>query len=138
MSIKFSCKCGKHLRARETLAGKRSVCPACGELVGVPSLQPTHRGTPAAPLSAAEKAKLGRPGGASATTAAAEAASQPAVPRRQWSWRRARRVLSLEKHWYECLQFPVYALPLLAPIALGMTLLSGLTALAFSQLSSVE
>jgi hypothetical protein len=47
-------------------------------------------------------------------------------------------VLSLEKTWYECLLFPMFALPLLVPLALGMMLLSGLTALAFSQLSSVE
>lgn len=138
MSIKFFCKCGKHLRAREALAGKRSVCPACGELVGVPSLQPTQRGTEAAPLTAAEKAKLGRPVGLSLPPPAAEAPNQSGVPQRKWSWRRARRVLSLERHWYECLRFPIYATPLLLPAALGMTALSGITALALSQLSAVE
>lgn len=138
MSIKFFCKCGKHLRARETLAGKRSVCPACGELVGVPSLAPTHRGTAAAPLSAEEKAKLGRPMGLPVPATSTDQPHPPGAPQRKLSWRRARRVLSLERHWYECLRFPLYAAPLLAPLALGLTVLSGLTALAFSELSAVE
>src|SRR5262245_66604635 len=58
MAIKFFCSCGKHLRAREALAGKRSVCPQCGQLVGVPSLQANHRGTVPAPMTPAEKGKL--------------------------------------------------------------------------------
>ncbi|MCI0683837.1 MAG: hypothetical protein L0Y71_17160 [Gemmataceae bacterium] len=135
MSIKFICKCGKHLRARESLAGKRSVCPACGELVGVPSLQPTHRGTEPAPLSPVDKAKLGRP--VTSSVPPAEPAMPPA-PRPKRSWRRARRLLSLEKHWYECLRHPVYTLPVVVPLSFGMTALSGIAALAFSELSAVE
>ena len=61
MSIKFVCSCGKHLRARDAMASRRSVCPRCGAPVGVPSLQPTHRGAPAAgPLSPQERVRLAR------------------------------------------------------------------------------
>jgi hypothetical protein len=54
MSIQFVCICGKHLRAREEMAGRRSMCPACGAPVGIPLLQPTHRGATLGPLSPAE------------------------------------------------------------------------------------
>ena len=55
MTIRFVCGCGKHLRAREEMAARRVVCPGCGNLVGVPSLKPTHRGTVAAPLTPLER-----------------------------------------------------------------------------------
>jgi hypothetical protein len=59
MSIKFVCTCGKHLRARDAMASRRSVCPRCGAPVGVPSLRPTHPGAPAAgPLSPQERVRL--------------------------------------------------------------------------------
>ena len=31
VSIKFVCRCGKHLRARDEMASLRSRCPRCGE-----------------------------------------------------------------------------------------------------------
>ncbi len=46
MSIRFVCTCGKHLRAREDMAARRTVCPACGRPVGIPSLSPSQRGAP--------------------------------------------------------------------------------------------
>jgi hypothetical protein len=55
MSIQFVCICGKHLRAREEMAGRRSMCPACGAPVGIPLLQPTHRGATLGPMSPAER-----------------------------------------------------------------------------------
>src|SRR5947207_10557696 len=55
MTIKFECSCGKHLRARDEMAARRSVCPRCGSPVGIPSLKPTHSGTVAAPLSPLER-----------------------------------------------------------------------------------
>jgi hypothetical protein len=55
MSIKFICSCGKHLRARDEMAARRSVCPQCGAPVGIPSRQATHRGAAAGPLSPLEK-----------------------------------------------------------------------------------
>jgi hypothetical protein len=55
MSIKFVCSCGKHLRARDEMAARRSVCPRCGAPVGIPSKQPTQRGAPAGPMTPAER-----------------------------------------------------------------------------------
>jgi hypothetical protein len=36
MSIRFACKCGKHLRAGDTMAGRRTLCPKCGTLLSIP------------------------------------------------------------------------------------------------------
>jgi hypothetical protein len=55
MSIRFVCACGKHLRARNEMAARRTVCPACGAPVGIPSSEPTQRGTTADPLSLASR-----------------------------------------------------------------------------------
>src|SRR5262249_51532561 len=40
MSIRFVCRCGKHLRARNEMAARRSVCPRCGSPVGIPAQGP--------------------------------------------------------------------------------------------------
>jgi hypothetical protein len=37
MSIRFACKCGKHLRAGDTMAGRHTLCPKCGALVAIPT-----------------------------------------------------------------------------------------------------
>lgn len=58
MSIKFFCTCGQPLSARADSAGRRSLCPRCGAPVGVPSLKPTHPGTPVAPMTPAERRQL--------------------------------------------------------------------------------
>src|SRR5262249_33413360 len=50
MAIKFFCKCGKKLKAREEMAGRRSICPRCGSPVGIPGLKPTHAGAPLGPM----------------------------------------------------------------------------------------
>jgi hypothetical protein len=55
MSIKFVCSCGKHLRARDEMAARRSVCPRCGQPVGIPSKEPTHRGATAGPMTPGER-----------------------------------------------------------------------------------
>jgi hypothetical protein len=60
MSITFVCTCGKRLRARNEMAARRTMCPACGRPVGVPSTQPTQRGTPAAPLTPEERRRRPR------------------------------------------------------------------------------
>jgi hypothetical protein len=60
MSIKFVCTCGKRLRARDDMAARRSFCPRCGSPVGIPSQEPTHPGTPAAPLSPMQRRQLAR------------------------------------------------------------------------------
>jgi hypothetical protein len=55
MSIRFICTCGKHLRARDEMAARRSVCPRCGQPVGIPSPHANQRGTSAGPLSPEER-----------------------------------------------------------------------------------
>lgn len=55
MSITFTCTCGKRMRARDEMAARRTMCPACGRPVGIPSGQPTQRGAPVGPLSPAER-----------------------------------------------------------------------------------
>src|SRR5438105_10031804 len=60
MAIKFVCSCGKRLRARNEMAARRSVCPACGEPVGIPSLTPTARAATAGAMTPAERLSVGR------------------------------------------------------------------------------
>jgi hypothetical protein len=60
MAIKFICTCGKHLRARDEMAARRAFCPRCGNPIGIPSLQPTHVGTPAHVLTPAERLRRRR------------------------------------------------------------------------------
>jgi RsiW-degrading membrane proteinase PrsW (M82 family) len=38
MGIKVTCTCGKRLLAKESLAGKRVKCPACGEVLPIPGV----------------------------------------------------------------------------------------------------
>ncbi len=77
MSIKFVCVCGKRLRAREDMASRRSVCPRCGRPVGIPSLQPTHRGTEARPMTALDRLVRSR----SQPTPPAPSVTPPANPK---------------------------------------------------------
>ncbi len=148
MSIKFFCSCGKHLRAREALAGKRSVCPACGQLVGVPSLQATHRGTTPAPMTPAEKAKVGRPSDDSIPAPDSLAAAAQGVFEHGSAdpddpggvakkRRRSRRLLALEKHWYQCLWFPTYAWHMVLGLALALTALSGVMVMAVPEFGNI-
>ena len=43
MPISMNCHCGKRLKAREALAGKRCRCPACGNEVTVPLETPVEQ-----------------------------------------------------------------------------------------------
>jgi len=47
MPITFKCQCGKVLRAREELAGKRVKCPGCHQPVTIPAAAPPQGTTPA-------------------------------------------------------------------------------------------
>ncbi|HEX5273050.1 MAG TPA: hypothetical protein VFW33_21280 [Gemmataceae bacterium] len=47
MPIAFSCPCGRALRVKDELAGRRVKCPACGEALTVPSVQAAAEGEPA-------------------------------------------------------------------------------------------
>jgi hypothetical protein len=111
MSIKFVCSCGKHLRARDEMAARRSMCPRCGNPVGVPSLEPTHAGTQAAPLTPQERRRLSRnkPGSDAFTTGVTTAltADPPVPPSQPGRTPKVRRRRQLEKHWYHCLAYPL-------------------------------
>jgi hypothetical protein len=50
MAISLTCACGKTLRAKDELAGKRVKCPSCGKAVAIPSA-----GAPAGPTPPAAK-----------------------------------------------------------------------------------
>jgi len=58
MAVHFYCSCGKHLKAGRDMAGRVTLCPACGEHVKIPTEEPTDRAasrvSKAAPLPAAE------------------------------------------------------------------------------------
>jgi hypothetical protein len=143
MSIKFVCRCGKHLRARDEMASRRSRCPRCGAPVGIPSLQPTHRGAPLGPMTLVHRQRTAQatlaptnctPDQASSSS---ELASRDAGRDRQavrpfrLNWRSRRWV---ETHWYQCLLLPRGAWPLLLGLACVMTLFSGGLALGLPAL----
>jgi hypothetical protein len=58
MAIKFFCKCGKKLKARDEMAGRRSMCPRCGSPVGIPGAAPTHPGTTLGPMSIQDRPRF--------------------------------------------------------------------------------
>jgi hypothetical protein len=135
MSIKFICSCGKHLRARDEMAARRSMCPRCGAPVGIPSLRPTHAGTVAGPLTPQERRRLRRdrspetPGSEPASTITADHPPDAPFGRRAlrlpWRIPRVRRRRQLETHWYQCFVYPFLNWGLLLLMTFALTLLSG-------------
>jgi hypothetical protein len=143
MSIKFICSCGKHLRARDEMAARRSMCPRCGAPVGIPSLRPTHPGTIAAPLTPQERRRLRRyappsedASSPNITTAITppQTAEVPHTPSRPARTPRLRRLRHLEAHWYQCLGYPFFGWRLLLTLTLALTLLSGCAVLLIPEL----
>jgi hypothetical protein len=151
MTIKFICTCGKHLRARDEMAMRRSICPRCGSPVGIPALNPTHRGATLGPMTPAERMRKNRsgPSGRSADSSrevpdakkrsanSLSAGSQEDPLRRLLSEHiasllnpAARQPRQLEKHWYQCLLYPVRVGVLVIGLAGALTALSGGTLLA--------
>jgi hypothetical protein len=137
MSIKFVCSCGKHLRARDEMAARRSMCPRCGAPVGVPSMQPTHAGTTAAPLTPQERRRRNRNNRKDEPDALATAAqpslmlpagsSAEADPSAPKVYRRRRQ---LEQHWYQCLAYPFLSRNVLLCFALILSVGMGSLILA--------
>jgi hypothetical protein len=80
MSIHFTCRCGKRLRAREDMASRRSMCPNCGQPVGIPSLQARRPGL-AGPLTREEIARRAQEEGPRPYDEAALAKVGPAAVR---------------------------------------------------------
>src|SRR5262245_34800815 len=151
MTIKFVCSCGKRMSARDDMAGRRSFCPRCGEPVGIPGRTATHPDGSPGPLSPQERRRQ------SANRAAVDAAAltgpvppippppdpltavtpvlPPGVrlpeggPRKLRPALRPRRTWNLERHWAECLAYPLRAYALL--LALGTLLaLDGIVVVA--------
>src|SRR5580704_8997042 len=58
MSISLSCTCGKVLKAKDEMAGKRAKCPACGAVLRVPGApaedKPGYAVAPAAPRTSVQ------------------------------------------------------------------------------------
>src|SRR5260370_3706922 len=124
------------------MASRRSVCPRCGSPVGIPSIKPTHPGTLAGPMTKKERLRHARQNappagqGAGPDTRRADFQSAPqatgptidsrlvqllssrGVRRRQSTGRH------LEKHWYQCLWYPLRAWALCLGLAEFLTLLS--------------
>jgi hypothetical protein len=149
MTIKFVCSCGKRLRAREEMARRRTVCPRCGQPVGIPSLEPTHPGTAAGPLTPQERRRLAgqHEEATSGTTVTVpplpSRAESPAAPLPGRDRLGAlmvglltgrghpsassgkRRLRALELHWYQCLVYPLHDWHLWIGPAFLLTLLSG-------------
>lgn len=142
------------------MASRRVVCPRCNSLVGVPSLQPTHPGTPAlGPMTPEERrrARRNRPPDSppdevaeTAATASAPPSSPPteqllfpepldsdpvqAVPnRRSQKSVRDRGRLQPETRWYECLAYPFRAAALIVGATLALTCYTAISALVFPQ-----
>src|SRR5579875_2856853 len=128
MSIKFICSCGKHLRARDEMAARRSMCPRCGAPVGIPSLRPTHPGAPVlAPLTPQERLRRNRhkyrnepqelptaalPSSTLPTPVPSAPGDTPPEPK---AYRRRRR--QLEQYWYQCLDYPFLSKKVLGGLA---------------------
>jgi len=154
MTIKFICTCGKHLRARDEMAMRRSICPRCGAPVGIPSLQPLHREATLGPMTPAERVRAKQNAAASGRLpqdAAATTAGSPLRPGGEDPLRRmlqehvvglvlprARVPRQLEKHWYECLLYPLRAGGLVFGLAVALTVLSGGTLLVLPEIVELK
>jgi hypothetical protein len=132
MAIKFICSCGKHLRARDEMAMRRSVCPACGNPVGIPSLGPATPGLlgPMTPQERRRRARQPVPAESSAPPSEAITTTpnltapprplSPAPPKRA----ARRRPWPRETHWAECLLYPFRAGLMILRLAFLLTVFS--------------
>lgn len=134
---------------------RRSVCPRCGNPVGVPSLEPTHRGATAGPMTPQERwrlswAKRARGEPAIEPEAVSSRQVQAAAPqpqdgrvvrllkarKRRFFWRRRER--QMETHWYQCLTYPFRAWLLVFGLAAVLIGVTGGTALLIPELLARE
>ncbi len=152
MTIKFVCTCGKHLRARDEMARRRSVCPRCGNPVGIPALAPTHRGATLGVMTPAElRRRRSHEIGKQLQEAAALDSEQPGGTVKEDTLRRllrehiatlinpsAHQPRILEKHWYQCLLYPVRVAGLVVGLAGALAILCGGTLLALPVLAETE
>jgi hypothetical protein len=124
------------------MASHRLRCPGCGNPVGVPSLTPNLPGGegPMTPMERMRHARNRKPPPGSEPSA--EETTKPApVPGRTVSLLSKRAVRPpdpgtrhLEKHWYECLLYPLRAWRLCLGLAVFLALLGGGMALVLPPL----
>jgi hypothetical protein len=145
MTIKFICGCGKHLRARDEMASRRSVCPRCGSPVGVPSLRPALPGAlgPMTPDERRQARKSAFPtphsevGPNTSVTVAGVAPPQPLDPESvqlvlpgQGQGQSVPEVRQLSIRWGSRFLELLPALPCLFLLSHGLALLTGIASLA--------
>jgi hypothetical protein len=107
------------------MAARRSMCPACGAPVGVPSLQPSQREGIASPI-VNMRPRPDPPEPAldlSAITASRPGLDTPIKKPGEKRPPRPRRPLPLEKHWWQCLSFALSAWRVIFTLALMLTLI---------------
>jgi hypothetical protein len=142
LTIRFVCSCGKHLRARDEMAARRSFCPRCGSPVGIPSLQPTTAGG-LLPLTPLERLRLASK--RVAPPAEPEPEPPPQAPpvdtrvrllshRNKKGRRRQAADKYLEKRWQQFLLYPLRAIRLCLALAVFMALLSAVLAMFLPEL----
>jgi hypothetical protein len=144
MTIKFICSCGKHLKARDEMAARRSVCPRCGSPVGIPSQQVGPDGTIITPMTPMERLRHARARGLQSapqvwpksdpdSPQSPEAAAVEPLIVRLLASRGSRHLYwtgrNLEKNGAQCLLYPLHAWRLCLSAAIALTLLSALVAL---------
>src|SRR5262249_32220104 len=130
-----------HLRARDEMAARRSLCPRCGAPVGIPSREPTHRGTNLGPMSLVESTPTQQITTITAISSRDLGArpglpnqGRQTVPQLRRGWRDRRWV---ERHWYDSLPLPRRAWPLVLGLAFALTGVSGGIALSLPRWFSI-
>ena len=116
MAIHFFCVCGKHLKAQRDMAGRITLCPACGEHVKIPPPEATRRSVPR--FMKAERAP------------AAGSDPGPRLPEVHFRGERRPALVSHreqpETGWYGTLVYTLPALPWLLFLAAGLAITSAL------------
>jgi hypothetical protein len=143
MTIRFVCSCGKHLRARDEMAARRSFCPRCGSPVGIPSLKPTVTGG-LLPMTPAERVRHAsqRVAPPNAIVQSETPPQAPLVDNRvrllaRNSTKGRRRPAAeqyLEKRWQQFLLYPLRALRLCLALAVFLAFLSAVLAVFLPEL----
>jgi hypothetical protein len=166
MSIRFACKCGKHLRAGDTMAGRHTLCPKCGALVAIPTLEQAASGaavpranpSPAEPSSApAGESDEAEDIGPVLVRVRRRNDKDPnqfrksiwvpldpergpppdKLPKPVRTSPRRRYVWQLETYWFQCLKYPFRAWRLLAALGLAQAAFLVWTALFVPRFNGV-
>jgi hypothetical protein len=167
MSIKFVCSCGKRMRARDEMAGRRSVCPRCGNPVGIPAPQPARPVATPGPMTPAERlARQARTRRQALSETAGQLAVVPpelrvdpleavvdrrtartlqAHPEQAAALRRAQsraprslRLRTMGTAWYHCLFYPVRAWLLVGGLAVALMMLSVVVVFSLPEVVALE